>query len=829
MNSTEIRTAFINFFEANGHQSVPPSSVGQFEDPSLLFTNAGMNQFKPIFLGDEIDFKYDRVVNSQPCIRVSGKHNDLEDVGYDDTHLTSFEMLGNWSFGDYYKKDTICMAWEFVTQILALDPSRLYVSVYLDDDEAFDIWKNETSINANHIQRHGAKDNFWEMGETGPCGPCSEIHYDLGLDLFPHLKHEDEGKGVNTDSGRYVELWNLVFIQYNRMAGGELVDLPKKHVDTGAGLERLAAIKNGTYSNYQTDVLWPIIQKISQLSGHDYDSGEAGVPHRVIADHLRTICWTVGEHIVPSNEGRGYVVRRLLRRALRYGKKLGLDTPFLFDLVAEFAAIMKDPYPHIADNQAFIEQVVLAEEKAFLKTLAQGLSLLTDIVNRTKSQGLDKLSGEDGFKLFDTYGFPLDLTALIAKEQGLDLDTGAVEQLMQEQRNRSRKATGFHDASQQDVASQGPVIDESLHAGVYRLKPGGGESKIAQTKNESIEMARHHSVTHLLHAGLEKELGDHVKQSGSMVDPRYLRFDFTHFQKVDDVTIERIQNQVNQWIRDDIGVTVNEMPLAEAKRMGVKAQFGEKYGDSVRVVEMGTVSHELCGGTHVRSTAQIEAFRIVSESAVATGVRRIEALAGQAAVDRYDEDKRLKWVAKCQTKCQALMDQYGQSVVTEELTDALEGVARFSYEELLNLEKKLIATSKVLQKKQAKKSSSIASDYCVKLEQHIIELASNDRQLLTTVLEGIDAKTIKLILDQITDQYPRLIGVVAGESNGKTSVLVKLGNQNVASLDASHLLTRILNVTGGRGGGKKDMAQGGNLDLEKCDEAFQVLKDTLDT
>ena len=821
MDSNSIRKAFIDFFITKQHEYVAPSSIAQTDDPSLLFTNAGMNQFKPIFLGKESMLS--RAVNSQPCIRVSGKHNDLEDVGYDATHLTSFEMLGNWSFGDYYKKETIQWAWEFIVDQLKFDPNRLYVTVYKDDDEAFDIWKHHTSIDSTHIQRHGDVDNFWEMGETGPCGPCSEIHYDLGESLFPNLAHENNGLGVNTDSGRYVELWNLVFIQYNRLKNGELKELPRKHIDTGAGLERIASIMNHSFSNYETDGLRPLIDAVEELSSQSYAQHEAGVPHRVIADHIRTICWTIAEHVVPTNDGRGYVMRRLLRRALRYGQTLQLNEPFLHKLVDVFADMMKDAYPHVYDQRSFIRSVVLAEEHAFLKTLSKGLVYLQSILAANQQNDTTILSGADGFRLYDTYGFPIDLTALIAREQHMDFDLDGCQELLEAQRIRSRKASAFEDASVDKQNGAGPVIDPSLHAGVYTDTPGGGECKIAATEKESVLMARHHTATHLLHACLEQHLGEHVSQSGSFVGLDYLRFDFTHFGKVSEDIIATIERDINQWIQQNVSIDVFETSLQNAKQQGIKALFGEKYGDTVRVVSIGDVSKELCGGTHVCSTGDIQAFRIVSESAVATGIRRIEAIAGGALVQKFDDDHLETLVQLCQSKFKALNSQYGE-LVNQHFNWTMDAFKEMNDSQLVATVDELVNASKMLQKQQSQQHDNEAHDWVNRLSASITQLENQSISYLMTAVDSLPQPLMKVVIDRLVDQIPSLIAVLVSQTDGRSYVSVKLGKDVPSAFHAHLIVKELLAHTGGKGGGKVSMAQGGNLDISKCDVGFAALK-----
>lgn len=511
VTSKAVRQTFIDFFKSKGHTSVRPAPIVPANDPSLLFTNAGMNQFKDVFLGQGTR-DYTRAADSQPCIRVSGKHNDLEDVGRDTSHLTMFEMLGNWSFGDYYKKEAISWAWELLTGVFGIPKEKLYITVYESDDESESLWKEVTDVDPSHVYRFGDKDNFWEMGETGPCGPCSEIHIDLG-EGFGCVGSTEPGAwcGVNGDGGRFLEVWNLVFIQYERQKDGRLEPLPNTHVDTGMGLERLCAYLQGTTSAYMTDLFQPIIKQIETLSGKVYTDTLDGMSHRVMADHIRTLVMGIADNVMPSNDGRGYVLRRLLRRALRYAQLIGFKEPVLYKLVDVVVDSFADYYPHVQERRDFITQVVKSEEQSFLRTLESGLVLFEELAADMAEQGRTQIGGAEAFKLYDTYGFPLDLTQVLATEKGLSVDMAGFDTHLNAQREKSRKASKVHDASFTDV-------------------PKGGEARLVKTPEERINMARHHTGTHLIHEALRRVLGDHVFQAGSLVDIDHLRFDFTHFQ-----------------------------------------------------------------------------------------------------------------------------------------------------------------------------------------------------------------------------------------------------------------------------------------------------------
>lgn len=694
MNSDDIRQSFINFFKDKNHSVVRSSSVAPLDDPTLLFTNAGMNQFKPIFLNEQ-EPKYSRVVNSQKCIRVSGKHNDLEEVGLDTYHHTFFEMLGNWSFGDYYKAEAIKWAWELLTEVLKLDKNRLWATVYDDDDKAFELWKSETDIYHDRILRFDKKENFWEMGETGPCGPCSEIHYYIGKDLS-----KQSAKGVNV-TDEYWELWNLVFIQFNRDEKGKLTDLPKKHIDTGAGLERIVSAMQGKVSNYETDLFQPLIQHIEKLTGIGYKKNP--VPHQVIADHVRMLTFSIADGVMPSNEGRGYIVRRILRRASRFGRILNQTEPFIYKLVDTVSEMLGSVYPEIIDKRAHIVNVIKAEEKSFNKTLDRGLNHFDKVVRNLSGK---TIPGAEAFKLYDTYGFPLDLTQLIAREQNLKVDEKGFLAAMKEQKKRAKSSgkfkastdkidwnivqkgddsnfigneslesdskiirwskvnnriaivldkTPFYAESGGQIGDTGTIIGDGIDLNVIDTKKDNDrfihycEGDFDEIKmnnlvrcNVDVErrdaIKRNHTATHLLHSALKEVLGEHVHQAGSSVGPENFRFDLTHFEKITSQELTQVETIVNNEIIKNTNVISTIKSFDEAKKEGAEALFGEKYGDEVRVLTVGNFSKELCAGTHVNRTGDIGLFKIIEESSLAAGVRRIIATTGLKAL-KFEQNK----------------------------------------------------------------------------------------------------------------------------------------------------------------------------------------------
>ncbi len=702
--SKQIREEFINFFVQRGHRFVPSSPVVPQDDPTLLFTNAGMNQFKDVFLGIGTR-PYKRAVNSQKCIRVSGKHNDLEEVGHDTYHHTFFEMLGNWSFGDYYKKEAIAWAWELLTEVWNLPKDKLWATVYKDDDEAAELWPQVTDLPAERVLIFGEKDNFWEMGETGPCGPCSEIHIDLGPDHCDKQHIEGHQCRVNGDCGRYIELWNLVFIQYNRDESGQLHRLPATHVDTGMGFERIVAVLQKVPSNYDTDLFTPILDEIGKLAGIKYREAaeDQQVAFRVIADHIRMLTFAITDGALPSNEGRGYVLRRILRRAARYARKLSLHEPFIYRLVPVVIEIMGDAFPEIRERRDHVMEVIRSEEENFNKTLDRGIEIFENLVARLQKEGKRIIPGEEAFRLYDTYGFPLDLTRIMAEEKNMSVDEEGFDREMEKQRERARQAgkftaqfdhvdnwnvlvhcptnshfigydaleaetqickfarnngtyqivlteTPFYAESGGQVADHGKIIVEDVELEVVDVQKQGEEIVHICKAPQDLKLVHaravakvdpawrlptmyNHTATHLLHAALRRVLGSHVQQAGSLVTPERLRFDFTHFKKIEPEQLREIENIVNEQIRRNTPLEVVYTSFEKARELGAMALFGEKYGEEVRVIIIDDFSRELCGGTHVKRTGQIGSFLIVQEMSIASGIRRIEAITGPKAVE----------------------------------------------------------------------------------------------------------------------------------------------------------------------------------------------------
>ena len=710
--SKQIRTDFIEFFKKKKHKFIRSAPVLPVNDPTLLFTNAGMNQFKDIFLNKKQPDNL-RAVNSQKCIRVSGKHNDLEEVGVDHYHHTFFEMLGNWSFGDYYKKEAIIWSWELLTDVWKLDKNRLWITIFNDDNEAGDLWKSCTDIDNDRILKFGHKDNFWEMGETGPCGPCTEIHYYTGNNI-----ENQSAEGVNAKDD-YREIWNLVFIQHNRDENGNLHDLPEKHVDTGAGFERLVAILNGKDSNYDTDLFQPIISKISKISKVEYDYS-TGIPHRVISDHIRMLSFSIADGVMPSNEGRGYVIRRVLRRACRFGKVLNIKEAFLFELVEDLVKILGDAFPELIEKKEHIKKVIKAEEISFGKTLDRGLLIIDDLIKNLKDK--DTIQGKDVFLLYDTYGFPIDLTELIARERGYDIDVEGYNKCMEIQKSKGRESQQFKDDSSfgewqvvfdfkktifvgyenSEISSEvvkyrnnnekvevvckktpfyaeaggqvgdtGEIKSDQIHllvedtykigddichlcsikSGSLNLLDKNNKVKLSINKSRREKIKLNHTGTHLLHKALKKVLGKHVQQAGSLVSDAKLRFDLTHYEKISSDDIVKIEAIVNEVVMKNSKLEISEQNFEKAKKNGAEALFGEKYEDIVRVVDIDEFSKELCGGTHVNRTGDIGSFKIVSESSLASGVRRIEAVTGHAALDLAENNYNIVNYFKSKFQC----------------------------------------------------------------------------------------------------------------------------------------------------------------------------------
>lgn len=843
MTSNEIREQFLKFFKNKDHKIVDSSPVVPFNDPTLLFINAGMNQFKDVFLGTGTR-DYKRAVNTQKCIRVSGKHNDLEEVGHDTYHHTFFEMLGNWSFGDYYKEDAIKWAWELLTEVWKLPKERLWATVFRTDDEAFNIWKTHTDINPSHILKFDEKDNFWEMGDTGPCGPCSEIHINLTDDL-------ENASLVNAGRPDCIELWNLVFIQYNRDEAGKLHELPSKHVDTGMGFERMCAVLQNKSSNYDTDVFTPLIKAIEEISGHNYKN-ENQIAMRVISDHIRTLTFAIADGAVPGNEGRSYVLRRLLRRASRYARKLDLEKPFLFKLVDVVADNMGEVFPEIFKHKEHIKKIIKAEEESFNVTLDRGIELFDDLIKKDYQKKI--ISGDDAFKLYDTFGFPLDLTMVMAKEKGFSVDEKRFNELMNLQKERARKATknkqGNSDAIKLVDENAEPTIFlgyDTLEAEAeiisaedgylivdktpFYAESGGqvgdtgiaeiGDKKINITDTQKIgnvivhkyedtlnaaagskvmmkvdekrrrDIMRNHSATHLLHAALRSVLGEHVQQKGSFVGPEYLRFDFTHFEKMTRNEIDEVESIVNEKILESLQkMHHRDTPFEEAKKMGAMMFFGDKYGDKVNVVQFGNFTLEFCGGTHVNNTSEIGLFKIISESSIASGVRRIEAVTGRG-VEQYIK-KQEDRIQKSETRINELLDE--KKKLEKELSR-------------LQLEEKLGGIDQIVSDSENVNGINV---YKGKVEaEGMEELKSLGDELRNKMKSGVG-----LLIAQIEDKV-QMVCVVSDDLLKEKRVL------------AGKVVGEAAKIVGGGGGGRPHMATAGGKDVDKIDEALSSLPEII--
>ncbi len=832
MKSTEIRAKFIEFFKNKQHEFVPGSPIIPDNDPTLLFINAGMNQFKDVFLGSGTR-AYQRAVNSQVCVRVSGKHNDLEDVGNDSTHLTSFEMLGNWSFGDYYKKEAIIWAWELFTKNFKISKDKLVATVFEDDDESLALWKSETDIAHQHIVKCDAKDNFWEMGATGPCGPCSEIHVYLQDGPIPNNVDQ-----AMLNDGRFIELWNLVFIQYNRLANNELEPLPACHVDTGAGLERITAYLQGTSSNYQTDLFKPLIAKIETLSGVSYNESKQGMPHRVMADHIRTLVFGIADNVLLSNEGRGYVLRRLLRRACRYAKQLGFQEPVMYQLVDTVSDTLGDAYPQIKDRKDYIKQVVKAEEESFLKTLNTGLTLFETVVANLGSKTM--ISGNDAFKLYDTYGFPIDLTTVLAKEKELTVDLVEFESLLEQQRERSRSASKFDQEQGDEEANVTAILFDGLdlHLAEDLTVARGGEARVITKPAEKEGMARHHTATHLLHEVLRRELGDHVHQAGSLVDHDRLRFDFSHFEKVSEETLKTIERNINKLVNDALEIKISYESLAEAKKRGVMALFGEKYDPKrVRVVNIGGESVELCAGTHVRNSNQLNVVKLVSESAISAGTRRIEAIAGYERVSEYINEVITKHYNEAKIefdKCclekeiiEAKNLQNDFNDIQEQLTKyktlkSLDDKINYS-EEFDRLNERIKTIQKVIRKEKHSHEQQGNARLIKELIANQEVITGKDSTCIIKRIDNTSIASLRHIADQLTNQTNNLIVVLVTNIDSKGIVLVK-SNSNQEDFAANTLVAKITEKYGGGGGGRAAMAQAGGIAIQDLDKVITFSK-----
>ena len=865
MTSAQVRESFIKFFESKEHLFVRSSRVVPHDDPTLMFTNAGMNQFKAIFFGDNPK-GWKRACNSQKCIRVSGKHNDLDVVGRDNYHHTFFEMLGNWSFGDYYKKEAIAWAWELLTEVWKLPRERLFATVYEDDDEAWQIWKDVSDLPDDRIMRFDAKSNFWEMGDTGPCGPCSEIHYDRG-DLATQAEtFKDPILGVNGENDRYIEIWNNVFMQYERVSDGSLIPLKAKNVDTGMGFERICSILQGKTSNYDTDVFSPIIAKVAELSKVPYSDGVDGTPHRVIADHLRAVSFAIADGALPSNEGRGYVLRRILRRASRFARLLGQKEAFICKLVQVLADTMGEAFPEIRERKDFVTEVIKSEEERFIKTLDAGLERFENIVQELK--GAKVISGDKVFQLYDTYGFPPDLTGILAEEKGLSIDEAGFEKCMEEQKARARANmkqgintmgtegwTQYSEASTEfvgyelatcetkiarfredkgvlsivlekspfyaemggQVGDKGTLVASGLEISVFDtikvndtavcrgkvLKGEATEESMAQVFVATVDderrkdIRKNHSATHLLQAALREVLGSHVQQQGSFVSSEVLRFDFSHFNAMTEEEIQKVEDIVNEKVMACLNVSTQVMNVDEAKASGAMALFGEKYGEDVRVVKMGSdceeFSKELCGGLHVSCTGEIGLVKIVSESSVSAGVRRIEAVSGRNAMLLLRTGTKILSALREQLRCKD--------------ADLLARIAQ-NFEKTLSLEK-------ALQSVKLELATLAAAD--------ILRGALDVLGVQLFVREfTMPEDKFKDLLDGVQNKLsPDSIAVIAnkGESNGSIAVMVGKEVQ-AKGIKAGDMVKDLAAACGGKGGGRPDRAQAGTREPEKISVAI---------
>ena len=855
MDSNKIRNAFIDFFKEKNHRFVRSSPVVPIDDPTLLFTNAGMNQFKSIFL-EEKQPEFLRAVNSQKCIRVSGKHNDLEEVGVDTFHHTFFEMLGNWSFGDYYKPEAIQWSWELFTEVWGLDKNRLWVSVFHEDEETFKLWPKITDISPDRVLKFDKKDNFWEMGDTGPCGPCSEIHYFIGDDI-----NAQTPKGVNS-SDLYWELWNLVFIQYNRHKDGKLEELNSKHVDTGAGFERIVSVMQKKDNNYATDLFTPLIDRIEKISNKS--STKKPIPFQVISDHIRMLSFAIADGALPSNEGRGYVLRRILRRAARFGRSININEPFIYDLVDPLCDKMGEIFPEIVEKKSHIEKIIKAEELSFNETLDRGILHFSKVIDDMSGK---TIAGAEAFKLYDTFGFPLDLTQVMAREKGLSVDSKGFEKEMALQKKRAKSSekfksksteinwtvvkdvsnskfkgyestflsadivkyssnknehyvvlnqTPFYAESGGQVADTGSILGDEINLKVQNVQFEGemiihkctGEingknfSVKCQVDESRRQMIRkNHTATHLMHKALKVVLGDHVQQAGSLVHPNYLRFDITHFEKITSDEIKEIEQIVNNEILSNNKLDIAIQSFDEAKKEGALAMFGEKYGDRVRVITVSNFSKELCGGTHVERTGDIGLFKITEESSLASGVRRLVAVTGPKAVEHVQKNYAILDSIKSQLNCNI-----------EKAPEYLD---------------KLVKDKKVLEKKikQQKKSNST-----VNLESIVKDsITLGDSELIIAMTDVSIMNELKDLGNDILNKIDSGIAVLGSIVNDKPSIVIVVTDDLInKDIKAGELAKEFGASMGGGGGGKPNLATAGGKDKKSLELALSSSKKILE-
>ena len=865
--SGQLRQAFLDFFASKQHQIVASSSLVPGNDATLLFTNAGMVPFKDVFLGGDVR-SYTRATSSQRCVRAGGKHNDLENVGYTARHHTFFEMLGNFSFGDYFKEDAIEYAWEFLTSVLGLPKEKLLVTVYESDQEAYDFWLNNIGVPAEKIIRIGDKspekkfesDNFWSMGDTGPCGPCSEIFYDHGADIFG-----GPPGSADEDGDRFIEIWNLVFMQYNRHADGTMEALPKPSVDTGMGLERISAIMQGVHSNYEIDIFQGLISDTASLLNCN-DLTHKSL--RVIADHIRSCSFLITDGIMPSNEGRGYVLRRIIRRAVRHGHKLEASSFFFHKLVTSLAKQMGDAYPELIQQQAVIEKILRIEEEQFGRTLDRGMALLEDILSNLTG---DTIAGDDVFKLYDTYGFPADLTADIARERQLNIDIEGFDAAMAQQRMRAQKASQFgadyndtiksdhrtafkgytrsemsstvvelfnneSSVAQLDAGESGIVvldktpfyaesggqvgdcgllhIDDGVfevidtfklghafaHKGIARHSIGLNSRVKAEINTERrAAIVKNHTATHILHESLRRVLGDHVTQKGSLCDADKLRFDFSHFEGVTREELNTVERMVNTQIRENFSRETNLMQIDEAKAKGAMALFGEKYDDEVRVVTLGEFSTELCGGVHVERTGDIGLFKIVSESGISAGVRRIEAVTGEAALNFFDAQ--------------------------EQTLNTIAALVKADAANVSNKVEQVVQRNKQLEKEIEEYKQQLARHAGADLVGQAVDV--NGVKTLIANLEGVEAKSLRGMVDDLKNKMGSGVILLTTAGNGKVSLIAGVTKDLVSRVKSGELVNVAAQEVGGKGGGRPDMAQAGGSQPENIEAAIEVAKNWL--
>jgi alanyl-tRNA synthetase len=874
MTSDEIRRAFLNYFEERGHRIVRSSSLVPKNDPTLLFTNAGMVQFKSVFLAEETR-DYKRATTSQKCVRAGGKHNDLEIVGKTARHHTFFEMLGNFSFGDYFKKEAIEMGWDLLIRQWGLPAEKIWITIYLDDDEAFHLWRR-VGVRGDRIVRLGEKDNFWAMGETGPCGPCSEIVIDQG---------EGVGCGrpdcsVGCDCDRYLELWNLVFMQFNRDSEGKIQPLAKPCIDTGMGLERISAILQGVKSNYETDLFKPIFREIEMISHISYGQDpRSDISIRVIADHSRAATFLISDGVLPSNEGRGYVLRRIMRRAMRHGKILGIDGPFLYRTSSKVVDLMKEAYPELRETETFVSKVIQNEEERFSETLDSGLKILREELEQLQKEGKTILSGEVAFRLYDTYGFPLDLTTEILQEREMSFDEAGFRAQMEEQKHKSKQAwqgigegktkevyrrlanegmkttflgygeiqseskilklikgdeivpfavegdeievvtekTPFYGEAGGQVGDRGvifheefsleventikPMEDLIIHqAKVKRGRVKEGMAAVLRVEGERRKaIALNHTATHLMQAVLREVLGDHVHQAGSLVSPERLRFDFTHFASMEREELERVEALVNQKIRENLKVETKIMEVEDALQTGAMALFGEKYGEKVRVVMVSDFSIELCGGTHTLRTGDIGFFKMVSESGVAAGVRRIEALTGEGAYRFIKEEERELW----------------------EIASSLKSVPGGLSSKI----ERLLERQRELERELSSFQDKLSHQELSNLLPFVREIKGV--KVLSAKVDGKDIKRMREFVDQLKGKIGSGIILLGGQSQNKVSLIMGVTSDLTHRFNANELIKKIALRIGGTGGGRPDFAQAGGTDSKKLDEALKAIDDLI--